>query len=137
MDKLLLNNSQYVARLLVVATCSLFVPAEVVSSPPTLEYLFPAGGQRGTKVVATCRGAFDWPVNVWAPGVEVVAGGEKGKLEIYVPHYLAADRVWIRLYNKEGISAPAPFLIGNLPELNGVLGFRQQASAVIAEESAV
>ena len=78
----------------------------------------PRGGQRGTKVVVACKGIFSWPVKVWAPGLEVVPAQESGKLEVVIPKDLAADRVWIRLYNAEGISAAAPFLIDNLKEIN-------------------
>src|SRR5206468_5446479 len=39
-------------------------------------------------------------------------------LEVSIPADLAADRVWVRLYNAEGASTPAPFLIGNLKEIN-------------------
>jgi hypothetical protein len=80
--------------------------------------LFPAGGQRGTKAVVTCTGKFDWPVKVFAPGIDVAAGAESGKLEISIPADLSADRVWIRLFNAEGASAAVPFLIGQLPEIN-------------------
>ena len=87
------------------------------AAPPTLSHLFPAGGQRGTKVAVTCSGSFTWPVSVWAPGVEVAVGMESGKLEVSIPADLAADRIWLRLYNPEGASALAPFLIGSLPEI--------------------
>lgn len=97
------------------------IPATVYAAPPTLSHLFPAGGQRGTKVVVTCSGTFDpWPVSVWAPGVDLVPGTEAGKLEISIPPDLAADRVWILLYNAEGASTAVPFLIGGLKEMNEV-----------------
>ncbi|MDA1052465.1 MAG: PPC domain-containing protein [Planctomycetota bacterium] len=67
----------------------------------------------------TCTGTLDpWPVSVRAPGVDVVPGKEAGKLEISIPSDLAANRVWIRLYNAEGASAALPFLIGSLKEIN-------------------
>ncbi len=104
--------------LLLLAACGLLsILADAFAAPPTQSRLFPAGGQRGTKVVTSSTGEFDWPVKIWAPGVEVVAGSEKGKLEVSIPADLAADRVWIRLYNEEGISAALPFLIGNLTEV--------------------
>ncbi|MBM4069027.1 MAG: pre-peptidase [Planctomycetes bacterium] len=88
------------------------------AAPPTLTHLFPAGGQRGTKVVVTATGSFTWPVSVWAPGLEVKPGKEAGKLEISIPKDLAADRAWIRLYNADGASTSAPFLIGSLKEIS-------------------
>ena len=90
---------------------------EAWGAAPTLTNVFPAGGQRGTKLVVTCAGNFMWPVQVWSPGIDVVPLTESGKLEITIPHDLPADRVWIRLYNAEGASSPFPFLIGGLKEI--------------------
>ncbi len=104
--------------IIAVATSAVVFPAAVWSAPPTLSHLFPAGGQRGTTVTVTCTGTFSWPVKVWAPGLEVVANKEAGRLAVTIPKDLAADRVWLRLYNSEGASAPAPFLIDNLKEIN-------------------
>jgi hypothetical protein len=104
------------ARLVVISF--FFAPAMLWSAPPTLSYLFPAGGQRGAKVTVACTGSFTWPVKVWAPGLEVVLAKESGKLEVTVPKDLAVDRAWIRLYNAEGASTAAPFLIDNLKEIN-------------------
>ena len=89
----------------------------LVAAPPTFSHLLPAGGQRGTKVLVTASGSFTWPVKVWSPGVPAIAAAEAGKLGITIPPDLAADRVWLRLYNAEGATAAVPFLIGNLPEL--------------------
>ncbi|MFN0056664.1 MAG: pre-peptidase [Planctomycetales bacterium] len=91
--------------------------SSVWGAAPTLTHLFPAGGERGTKVTVTCSGTFNWPPSVWSPGVDVTPTAESGKLEVSIPADLAADRIWIRLYNAEGASALAPFLIGSLPEL--------------------
>ncbi len=96
---------------------SLLIAEPACAAAPTLTHLFPAGGQRGTKVVVTCTGKFDWPANVFSPGIDTVAAAESGKLEISIPADVAADRVWIRLYNAEGASATVPFLIGQLPEV--------------------
>jgi hypothetical protein len=104
--------------IIMVATSAVVSPAAVWSAPPTLAHLFPAGGQRGTTITVTCTGTFSWPVKVWAPGLEVVANKEAGRLEVTIPKDLAADRVWLRLYNSDGASAPAPFLIDNLKEIN-------------------
>ena len=106
------------AALAVVAVVGLvFTASEVLSAPPSLSRLYPAGGQRGTKVVTTCTGDFSWPIMVWAPGVEVVCGEDEGKLEVSIPPDLPADRVWVRLYNAEGNSNLVPFLIGSFQEI--------------------
>jgi len=105
------------SRCAVIALTFLCGLSRLFGAAPTLTHVFPAGGQRGTKVVVTCAGTFTWPVQVWAPGVEAVPSKASGKLEITIPADLAADRIWIRLYNSEGASAAAPFLIGSLKEV--------------------
>src|ERR1041385_8887959 len=90
----------------------LLILGRAAAAPPTVSHLFPAGGQRGTKLIVTCTGKFTWPVRVSAPGIDVVPAKEAGKLEVTIPNDLAADRVWIRLYNAEGSAPPLPFLIG-------------------------
>lgn len=112
------RESGAVIASVLIAVVGMLVSGEVLSAPPTLSHLFPAGGQRGSKVVVTCTGAFTWPAKVWSPGVEAVAAAESGKLEISIPADLAADRVWIRLHSAEGASDVIPFLIGQLKEID-------------------
>lgn len=100
--------------LCVLAVC---VSGSAFAAAPTLTYVFPAGGQRGTQVTVTCTGKFDWPVQVDAPGLEVALGEKSGQLVVTIPGDLAADRTWIRFYNPEGASDVVPFLIDSLPEL--------------------
>lgn len=107
-----------ICRLLSGVILAGLAPAIGLSAAPKLDRLYPAGGQRGTEVVTTCTGEFPWPVKAWAPGVDVIAKEEKGQLSVTIPADLAADQVWIRLFNEEGISAAVPFLIDNLPELS-------------------
>jgi hypothetical protein len=102
---------------LLFACSALAIPAQAFAAPPTLSHLFPAGGQRGAKSIVTCTGKFDWPVKIFAPGIDVTATAESGKLEISIPADLPADRVWVRFFNSEGASAAVPFLIGQLPEI--------------------
>ena len=111
------RRKAFCLRIVVICLLIAMHPFTAFSAPPTIETVIPPGGQRGSKFVTTCKGEFSWPVKVWAPGLNVVLGEEKGKLEITVPADLAADRTWVRLYNEEGISAPVPFLIGNFPEI--------------------
>lgn len=89
-----------------------------LAAAPTLTHIFPAGGQRGSKVTVACSGVFDWKkVKVWSPGVKASMLKESGKVEIEIPKDLAADRIWLRLHTDEGASPVAPFLIGDLPEI--------------------
>ena len=90
------------------------------AAPPAINYLVPAGGQRGTSVAVTCHGEFDWPIQVYAPGVVVSAAEEKGSLRIEIPDDLSTDRIWLRFYNQEGAGPAVPLLIGNSPEATEV-----------------
>ncbi len=100
----------------VIFSAAVFSCSEVLAAAPTLTHLFPAGGQRGTKVSVTCAGAFTWPVSVSSPSVDVLVSQESGKLEITIPPDLDTDRIWVRLFNEQGASEAVPFQIGNLKE---------------------
>ena len=123
--------------------CGLLVVASLLvgdafAAAPTLTHLFPAGGQRGGKVTVTCAGTFNWPTKIWSPGVEAIPLADSGKIELTIPADLPADRVWIRLYDPEGASVAAPFLIGNLKELEEVEPNEKPRSAqVIADPNVV
>jgi hypothetical protein len=107
-----------VGKPVLLITVGVWLAARVTTAaPPTLSHLTPAGGERGSQVSLTLSGEFPWPVDVWAPGLGVKTGDEKGKLQITIPLDLPTDRAWLRLYNGEGISAAVPFLIGSLPEI--------------------
>ena len=91
-----------------------------IAAPPTVNTLFPAGGQRGTAVSVTADGAFPrWPVQAWVDGkgVDVKPAKETGRLLVTI----AADAVpgvyGIRLYDAEGASVARPFIVGTLPEV--------------------
>lgn len=91
------------------------------AAPPTVTYLFPAGGQRGQTVAATAAGSFAaWPPKCWTnrPGITVSPAEEKGKLSIAIAPDAAPGVYWLRLYDAEGASAPQPFLVGTLAEVN-------------------
>jgi hypothetical protein len=91
----------------------------VLAKPPILDHLFPAGARRGTSAEVTATGRFDqWPVRGWAsvPGIEVDAGGEKGKVTIKVAVDALPGVAWLRLADDEGATAPRPFIVGTLPE---------------------
>jgi hypothetical protein len=98
----------------------LLAPAPALAKPPTLDHLYPAGAGRGQTVTVNAAGSFDrWPVGVHVdgPGVQVVAGEKKGELRVAVAPGAPAGRVWLRVHDAEGASAPRPFLVGTLPEL--------------------
>ena len=103
---------------------SLLVLAASVSPaaarPPTLDSLFPPGGQRGATVAVTAAGSFgQWPVKVWTEdtGIEVCPLPEKGKLSIVVASEARVGVHWFRLFDDEGATGLRPFLVGTLPEV--------------------
>ncbi len=94
-----------------------FLTSAAHAEAPTLSYVFPPGGRRGTTVAVKLTGKFPWPVSIDAPGVEIKPGTESGQIDVSIPADLASDRIWLRLFNPEGASDAVPFLIGNLPEI--------------------
>lgn len=120
-------------------------PAVALAEPPAATYIFPAGGQRGTKVAFRIGGMFLYeraPLEMLGPGI--TASGEikrsettwfEGPLirqpasqaaENYPKDYagevqVAADvalgyRRW-RVWNAQGITPLSRFVIGDLPEV--------------------
>jgi len=98
----------------------LAVPSPLVAAPPTLTYLFPAGGQRGKTVQVTAGGTFErWPVQTWVDGkgIEVQAASAKGQLSVTIAADAVPGTYWIRLHDEQGATALRPFLVGTLPEV--------------------
>lgn len=96
-----------------------FTPAPTGAAPPTLDYCYPAGAQRGTTAEITAGGNFDpWPVKVWVdrPGVNVKVGEKKGQLSVTIAEDAEGGLCWLRVYNEEGATPLRPLLIGTLPE---------------------
>lgn len=94
--------------------------AQGFAAPPKVDYLFPAGGQRGTTVNVTATGTFErWPVKAWAdnPGVAVKAGKGKGELSITIAKDAEPGLASIRLYDEQGASVARPFFVGVLPDV--------------------
>ncbi len=89
------------------------------AAPPKVDYLFPAGGQQGQTVTVTASGTFNWPVKAWVDrdGVTVEPAEKKGELKITAAP-TAAGVYWLRLHDDEGASAPRPWVVGALPEVN-------------------
>ncbi|MEQ8788757.1 MAG: PPC domain-containing protein [Pirellulaceae bacterium] len=103
--------------LLVMLPCSSVLLAE----PPTVDYLFPAGGQQGETVEVTASGAFsNWPAMVWTDrlGVEFQPQKEKGKLKAAIAADAQPGVYWLRLVDAEGASSLRPFVVGMLAEVS-------------------
>ena len=93
----------------------------VRAAPPTLNYIYPAGAQRGTTVQVTASGTFStWPVRVWSdrPGIDIEASKKRGVLTVKTADDAIPGARLIRVYDDHGASELRPFLIGTLPEIN-------------------
>ncbi|MBI4324409.1 MAG: hypothetical protein HY674_04025 [Chloroflexi bacterium] len=86
---------------------------------PTLEYLFPSGGQQGTRVSVSAGGKLEpWPVQVWADttGLVFKATATQGQFEVQIAGDIQAGPHLVRVYTADGASAPRCFLVGTSPE---------------------
>ena len=101
-----------VAFMLAITSCA-------AAAPPKVDYLYPAGAQRGTSVEVTAAGTFErWPVKAWAEdkGIDVKPGKVNGKLTITVGPEVRPGVYGIRLFDEQGASIARPFIVGTLPE---------------------
>ena len=90
------------------------------AAAPVVEYLYPAGGQRGTTVAVTAGGKFEpWPVKVWTDSAELKfeAGEKSGTFNVQVGASVALGPHLVRLYNSEGASALRVFMVGEQKDL--------------------
>lgn len=95
----------------------------VDAAPPKVDYLFPAGGKRGSDCIVTANGEIStWPVRTWVdrPGVSVSAHAEKGKLSVAIDKDAAPGVYWVRLFDGQGASSSLPFVVDQLPEAEEV-----------------
>jgi hypothetical protein len=98
----------------------LFVVAgHAAAAPPVLDFVFPAGGQRGTTTAITAAGKFDpWPAQIWidCPGVEFKPESAAGKFAVKIAADAPLGPHLIRLHSAEGVSVPRCFIVGGIPE---------------------
>jgi hypothetical protein len=108
---------------LLAAICS---PLPARATAPSIEYLFPAGGQQGTTVTVAAGGKADakdakidpWPAKVWAdcPGLEFKAAEANGTFTATIAKDCPPGPHLVRIYNDDGPSAPRVFVVGRHPE---------------------
>src|SRR5947208_2728571 len=92
-----------------------FVVQPALAAAPTLNYLLPAGAQRGTTTDVLASGTFErWPVQGWCDNaaIEVKAHKDKGKLTVKVAADVAPGVYWVRLHDEQGGSGLRPFVVG-------------------------
>lgn len=93
----------------------------VRAAAPSLESVFPAGGQQGRTVELTLSGKFDpWPCQLWfsGPGLSFAPDPEKaGTGKLTIAGDAPAGPVLLRAHNAEGASAPILFVVGSIPEI--------------------
>lgn len=109
------------ARGLSLLCCLLFLGVgRGRAAVPTLDYLFPAGGQRGTNGTVVVTGTLDpWPAKVWCdvPGVAFSATTNKGTFTVSIGTNAPLGPHLVRIFNAEGASEPRIFCVGSVPEL--------------------
>jgi hypothetical protein len=92
-----------------------------LAAPPKVTTVFPPGAARGASVIVTAAGDFpSWPLKIWSDqqGLTWVAEKDKGKFKVTVAADATPGVAWIRAYGDEGPSAPRPFIIGAIPEVD-------------------
>ncbi len=91
------------------------------AAPPTAEWLFPVGGQRGTEVLAEMGGNMEpWPLKVWAdhPGIRFAADEKKkGFFKIQLAADTPPGPHLVRFHNTNGVTTPRVFVVGTAPDV--------------------
>jgi len=90
------------------------------AAAPKVDYLYPAGGQRGSKVSVTLGGTVaPWPAQAWAshPGIQVTPEKKTGQCIIAVADDVPCGVHWIRFFNKDGAGGLRPFFVNQIPEV--------------------
>jgi len=89
---------------------------------PVLTYIFPAGGQIGSTVLANLNGTFpEWPpkIIIYSPDINIEFK-EKNKVSIKVDPKASPGPKLFRIFNKDGTSAPKAFWVGTIPEIDEI-----------------
>ena len=105
------------------AVTLLFLCFSIRAEVPTFDYLFPAGGQRGTTNSVVIGGKFDpWPPKVWVDCAEVRFEPQtnKGSFKVVIDPDTKPGAHLIRIFNEEGASSPRWFVVGTAREVSEV-----------------
>lgn len=104
----------------VVVLCFGHVGNADAADPPTIERLFPPGGQRGTTVEAALRGAAgDGTLQVWSDhsALKFAFSEKRDTATIEVSADATPGLHWVRFFNEFGATDPRPFVVGLIPEV--------------------
>lgn len=123
--RLLVSKLLLFSKLLLVrgALLCMLTGSALQAAPPKLTTLYPAGVSRGQTANVTATGELtQWPSKIWVdrPGITVTCEADKGKLKIAAAADAPVGVYWLRLYDDEGATAPKPFIVGALPEVEEV-----------------
>lgn len=87
---------------------------------PTLEHLYPTAAAHGQTNTINLTGKFEpWPPKAWCstPGIEFSFSTNKGSVQVAVAADAKTGPCLIRLFNEEGASDPAIFMISDAPHV--------------------
>jgi hypothetical protein len=90
-----------------------------LAQPPVVEYLFPAGGQRGTVLNVSAGGSPGTaPLQPWsdAPGLHFETGETPGQFRLALAPTVPPGPHLVRFFNAQGCTAPRLVLVGEWPE---------------------
>jgi len=85
----------------------------------TVKYLFPAGGQAGSRISVTCAGILEsWPIGVWTDdaGLRFIPGQTPGQFEVEISSSVRIGPHLVRFYHPTSVTPPLQFVVGNSPE---------------------
>ena len=104
-----------------VAALTLSMSPAHGQTTPKIQFLFPPGAQRGTEVDVEFRGEYmpeGCLLSSAQAGLVLRPSGVGGRYHFTIAADSVAGPREIRLSSVQGASAPFPFLIGELPEIN-------------------
>lgn len=102
----------------------LLLTASAQAAAPQIEYVYPAGGQRGTTVDITVgQGKGDtkvtpWPAKVWSDGAGLTFEADKtaNRFRVKIADDCPVGPHLIRVHNADGSSVPKVFVVGRHAE---------------------
>jgi hypothetical protein len=110
-----------ICRVLALASGAAFATLICLAEKPNLDSVYPTAAARGQTNAITLAGKFEpWPQKFWCStaGVEANFSTNKNKLDLIVSADAKPGPCLLRVYNDEGASDPAIFVISDKPQLS-------------------